>query len=163
MSRGKHTEAEIIAALKQVEAGRKAEDVAREVGVSKHTIYAWKAKYGGMDVSEAQEAKQLRDENGRLKKLVADLSLDKDALQSVIRKNGWSSSVLKAAVGQVQQEYAFSERRACGLMTMAVSSYRYRTRRSDEGLRARLVELAREKPRSGIGGCTCCCDAAEKK
>src|ERR1700688_2793334 len=91
MSKGRHTEAEIIAALKQVEAGRKAEDVAREVGVSKHTIYAWKAKYSGMDVSEAQEAKQLRDENARLRKLVADLSLDKDALQSVIRKNGWSS------------------------------------------------------------------------
>jgi putative transposase len=81
----------MIAALKQVEAGRKVEDVAREVGVSKHTIYAWKAKYGGMEVSEAQEVKQLREENARLKKLVADLSLDKDALQSVIRKNGWSS------------------------------------------------------------------------
>ena len=91
MSRSRHTEAEMIAALKQVEAGRKVEDVAREAGVSKHTIYAWKAKYGGMDVSEAQEVKQLREENGRLKKLVADLSLDKDALQSVIRKNGWSS------------------------------------------------------------------------
>jgi putative transposase len=91
MSKGKHTEAEMIGALKQMEAGRKAEDVAREVGVSKHTIYAWKAKYGGMEVSEAQEVRQLREENGRLKKLVADLSLDKDALQSVIRKNGWSS------------------------------------------------------------------------
>jgi len=56
MSKSKHTEAQMIAALKQVEAGRKVEDVAREVGVSKHTIYAWKAKYGGMDVSEAQEA-----------------------------------------------------------------------------------------------------------
>lgn len=91
MSRSRHTEAEMIAALKQLEAGRKAEDVAREVGVSKHTIYAWKAKYGGMEVSEAQEVKQLREENARLKKLVADLSLDKDALQMVIRKNGWSS------------------------------------------------------------------------
>lgn len=93
MSRGKHTEAEMIGALKQMEAGRKAEDVARELGVSKHTIYAWKAKYGGMDVSEAQEARQLRDENARLKRLVADLSLDKEALQSVIRKNGWSSQL----------------------------------------------------------------------
>ena len=91
MSRTKHTEAQMIGALKQMEAGRKAEDVAREVGVSKHTIYAWKAKYGGMEVSEAQEAKQLREENHRLRKLVADLSLDKDMLQSVIRKNGWSS------------------------------------------------------------------------
>ena len=72
----------MIGALKQLEAGRKAEDVAREVGVSKHTIYAWKAKYGGMDVNEAQEAKQLRDENARLKKLVVDLSLDPNALYS---------------------------------------------------------------------------------
>jgi putative transposase len=63
MSKSRHTEAQMIGALKQLEAGRKAEDVAREVGVSKHTIYAWKAKYGGMDVSQAQEAKQLRDEN----------------------------------------------------------------------------------------------------
>jgi putative transposase len=91
MSRSQHTEAQMVGALKQMEAGRKAEDVAREVGVSKHTLYAWKAKYGGMDVSEAQEAKQLRDENARLKKLVADLSLDKDALQSLIAKNGWGS------------------------------------------------------------------------
>lgn len=91
MPRSKHSEAAIIAALQQLDAGRKAAEVAREVGVSTYTIYAWKAKYGGMDVNEAQEAKQLRDENARLKKLVADLSLDKDALQSVIRKNGWSS------------------------------------------------------------------------
>ena len=91
MSVSKHSEAQIIGALKQLEAGRKAEDVAREVGVSKHTIYAWKAKYGGMDVSQAQEAKQLRDENTRLRKLVADLSLDKDMLQAVIAKNGWGS------------------------------------------------------------------------
>ena len=62
----------MIGALKQLEAGRRAEDVARELGVSKHTIYAWKAKYGGMTVSEAQEAKQSREENARLKKLVAD-------------------------------------------------------------------------------------------
>jgi putative transposase len=60
------------------------------MGVSKHTIYAWKQKYGGLEVAEAQELKQLRDENARLKRLVADLSLDKDALQYVIRKNGYS-------------------------------------------------------------------------
>ena len=92
MSRSKHTEAQMIAAVKQMEAGRKAEDVAREVGVSAHTIYAWKSKYGGMDVSEAQEAKRLRDENARLRKLVADLSLDKEALQSVIEKTDGARS-----------------------------------------------------------------------
>lgn len=89
MGRGKHTEAQ-IEALKQVEGGRSVEEVGRHYGVSKHTIYGWKAKYGGMDVSEAQEVKQLREENARLKKLVADLSLDKDMLQSVIRKTRWA-------------------------------------------------------------------------
>jgi putative transposase len=91
MAKGKHSEAEIIGALKQLEAGRTAEDVGREKGVSKHTIYAWKAKYGGLDVNEAQRLKQLEDENRRLKKLVADLSLDKDMLKAVISKNGWGS------------------------------------------------------------------------
>jgi putative transposase len=91
MSKSNHTEAQMIEALKQVEAGRSAEDVGRQYGVSKHTVYAWKAKYGGLEVSEVQELRQLREENTRLKKLVADLSLDKDMLQSVIRKNSLSS------------------------------------------------------------------------
>jgi putative transposase len=91
MSVRKHSEAQIIEVLKQGEAGRTATDVGRELGVSKHTIYAWKAKYGGLEVSEAQRLRELEDENRRLKKLVADLSLDKDMLQAVIRKNGWSS------------------------------------------------------------------------
>ena len=91
MSRGKHSEAEMISALKQVEAGRKVEDVAREVGVSKHTLYSWKARYGGLEVNEAQRLRQLEDENGRLKKLVADLSLDREMLKAVIAKNGLSS------------------------------------------------------------------------
>jgi len=107
MSRSRHTEAQMIAALKQVEAGRAVEDVAREEGVSKHTIYGWKAKYGGMDVGRAQEAKQLRDENTRLRKLVADLSLDKEALQSVTEKTGGARSV-EGSYRQMKQEYAFS-------------------------------------------------------
>jgi len=71
--------------------GRTADEVARENGVSKHTIYAWKAKYGGLEVNEAQRLRQLEDENGRLKKLVADLSLDREMLKAVIAKNGLSS------------------------------------------------------------------------
>ena len=91
MAKGKHSEAEIIGALKQLEAGRTAEDVGREMGVSKNTIYAWKAKFGGLVVGEAERQRQLEDENHRLKKLVADLSLDKDMLKAVISKNGWGS------------------------------------------------------------------------
>ena len=63
-------------------------DLAREHGVSEATIYIWKSKYGGMDVSEAQRLKALDDENRRLKTLVADLSLDKEMLRAVIRKKG---------------------------------------------------------------------------
>jgi putative transposase len=77
--------------VKQVESGRKVEEVAREVGVSKHTIYAWKQRFGGMEVAEAQELRHLREENAKLKKLVAEYALDKEALKSVIVKNGYSS------------------------------------------------------------------------
>jgi putative transposase len=91
MSKRKHTEAEIIAGLKRAEAGLTYEQIGREMGVSKHTVYAWKAKYGGMSVSEAQRLRQLEAENARLKKLVADLSLDKEMLKDVIAKNGWGS------------------------------------------------------------------------
>lgn len=91
MSRSRHTEAQIIAALKQVEAGRKAEDVARECSVSKHTIYAWKARFEGLEVNDAQRLRSLEDENSRLKRLVADLSLDREMLKAVIAKNGLSS------------------------------------------------------------------------
>jgi putative transposase len=65
-------------------------ELAREIGVSAATIYTWKSKYGGMDVSDAQKLKGLEDENRRLKHLVADLSLDKEVLKAVIQKNGWS-------------------------------------------------------------------------
>jgi len=91
MSRSRHTEAQIIASLTQVEAGRTVDDVARECGVSAATIYAWKAKYGGLNVSETQRLRSLEDENSRLKRLVADLSLDREMLKAVIAKNGLSS------------------------------------------------------------------------
>ena len=93
MSKRRLTTEQIIGVLKQLDGGRTAAEVGREAGVSQHTIYAWKAKYGGLEVNEAEELRTLRDENHRLKKLVADLSLDKDMLKSVIAKNGYSSRV----------------------------------------------------------------------
>ena len=93
MKEGRFTTEQIIGVLKQHEAGRKVQELAREMGVSEATIYTWKSKYGGMDVSEAQRLKSLEDENRRLKQLVADLSLDKEALKGIVRKNGWSLPV----------------------------------------------------------------------
>lgn len=91
MKRSRHSEEKIIAAVKQLEGGRKTADVAREMGVSQQTLYAWKSKYGGMQVSDAKRLRQLEEENHRLKHLVADLTLDKVAMKAVIEKNGWNS------------------------------------------------------------------------
>ena len=90
MRKTRHSEEQIIGVLKQMEAGRKVPELAREVGVSEATVYTWKSKYGGMEVNEARRLKELEEENRRLKQLVADLSLDREALKGVIRKNGWS-------------------------------------------------------------------------
>jgi putative transposase len=87
MSRkSKFTEQEIIYALKQVEAGVPLKEPCRKYGVSEQTFYRWRSKYGGMAPSELQRLKQLEQENQQLKKLVADLSLDKHVLQEVLAK-----------------------------------------------------------------------------
>ena len=93
MKKSRFNEEQIIGMLKEHEAGKKVADIAREHGISEATLYTWKSKYGGMEVSEAQRLKALDDENRRLKQLVADLSLDKEMLKTVIRKNGWSLPV----------------------------------------------------------------------
>lgn len=90
MKKSRFTEEQIIAVLKQLEAGRTVAELSREYAVSDATLYAWKAKYGGMTVTEARRLRHLEEENRRLKHLVADLSLDKEALKAVITKNGWS-------------------------------------------------------------------------
>jgi putative transposase len=90
MKKSRYTEEQIIGILKQHEAGIKTADLCREHGISTATFYGWKSKFGGMAVSEAARLRQMEDENRRLKQLVADLSLDKEMLKAVIRKNGWS-------------------------------------------------------------------------
>ena len=90
MKKTKHSEEKIIGAVKQLEVGRPVKEVAREMGVTDQTLYNWKAKFGGMEVSDAKKLRALEEENRRLKEMVADLSLDKAALTTVIRKNGWS-------------------------------------------------------------------------
>jgi putative transposase len=86
MPRKGHSEEQIVFALKQVENGAKVPEVCRKLGVSEQTFYRWKQHYGGLGVSELRELRQLRDENSRLKRLVADLSLDKHILQEVLSK-----------------------------------------------------------------------------
>ena len=87
----KLSDEQILAVVKQLEAGRTAAEMAREIGVSTYTIYSWKAKFGGMEVGETVRLRHLEDENGRLKKLVAELSLDREMLKALLIKNGLSS------------------------------------------------------------------------
>jgi putative transposase len=86
MKKSKFTEAQIAFALKQSETGTRVEEVCRKMGISQATFFNWKKKYGGLGVSELRRLRQLEEENNQLKKLVADLSLDKQMLQEVIKK-----------------------------------------------------------------------------
>ena len=86
MKKSKFTEAQIIFALKQVETGSKVDTVCRDLGVSQATFFNWKKKYGGLGVTELRKLRQLEEENTRLKRMVADLSLDKQMLQDVLQK-----------------------------------------------------------------------------
>jgi putative transposase len=86
MRKSKFTEEQIITTIKRHESGVKTADLCRELGISQGTFYKWKAKFGGMDVSQAKKLKAMEDENRKLKTMVADLSLDKQALQWALGK-----------------------------------------------------------------------------
>jgi putative transposase len=86
MKKSRYSEEQIAFALRQAEGGTPVADVCRQMGVSEASFYVWKKKYGQLGLTEIRELRQLRDENARLKRLVADLTLDKHILGEVIRK-----------------------------------------------------------------------------
>ena len=86
MKKSRYKEEQIIAVLKEVDAGAKLQDVVRRLGISEQTYYRWKSKFGGMEVSDAKKLKALEDENRRLKQMVADQALDIQALKAVVAK-----------------------------------------------------------------------------
>jgi len=86
MKRSKYTDEQILAIVKEGEAGRKVADLCRTPGITEQTYYRWKAKYGGMELSEMQRLKQIEDENRRLKQIVAEQTLDIQALKAVVAK-----------------------------------------------------------------------------
>ncbi len=86
MRKSKFTDEQIAYALHQAEVGTAPPEICRKLGISEQTFYRWKKKYGGLGVSELRELKQLREENRRLKRMVADLSLDKQMLREVVER-----------------------------------------------------------------------------
>lgn len=87
MQRKRHTEEQIIGILKQAEARAKTEELYRQHAISTTTLYKWKAKFGGIEISGARKLRSLEDENWRLKNIVADLTLDNQALKAIASKN----------------------------------------------------------------------------
>ena len=83
----RYTEEQIIAVLKEAEAGAKTAEICRKHGISDATYYKWKAKYAGLEISDLRKMKALEEENSKLKRIVADLSLDNRALKDVLSKN----------------------------------------------------------------------------
>ena len=86
MKKSRFTEEQIAYALRQAEAGTPATDVCRQLGVSEATFYVWKKKFAGLGVTELRKLRMLEEENARLKRVVADLTLDRHILQEVLRK-----------------------------------------------------------------------------
>ncbi|MER9845539.1 IS3 family transposase [Mesorhizobium australicum] len=150
MKRKRFTEEQIIAVLREHEAGAKAGDLARKHGVSEATLYNWKAKYGGMDVSDAKRLKALEDENAKLKKLLADQMLEASALRELLFKKMVGPAAKREAVAHLQAVMGLSERRACSFVGADRKMIRYQSRRPPETeLRGRLRDLANERRRFG--------------
>ena len=89
MKKSRYTESQIIAVLKEVDASKKVEEVCRQHGISSATYYNWKSKYGGMEASDVKRLKELEEENAKLKKMFADVSLENHAIKELFAKKGW--------------------------------------------------------------------------
>ncbi|MFY3790001.1 IS3 family transposase [Providencia manganoxydans] len=144
-------EQQIIAILKEAEAGIPARELCRKHGISDATFYTWRKKYAGLDISEARRLKALEDENARLKKLLAETLLDAEALKIALSPKVLTVEDKRKAVKVIQKSTQLSERRACLLVGIQRASLRYQPQanREDDKLQARIKELALERRRFG--------------
>ncbi|TAW57498.1 IS3 family transposase [Rhizobium ruizarguesonis] len=150
MKRNRFTDEQIIGILREHEAGTPVSELCRKHGVSDASIYKWKAKYGGMEVSEAKRLKTLEDENTKLKRLLADAMLDNAALKDLFGKEVVTPAAKRKAVAHLMSHHEMSERRACKAIGFCRMTVRYETRRDDDHeLRERMKALAHERRRFG--------------
>ncbi|MGI9415077.1 MAG: IS3 family transposase, partial [Hyphomicrobiales bacterium] len=150
MKRSKFTEAQIAFILKQADDGTPVAEVCRKAGVSDATFYTWRKKYAGLMPSDMKRLKQLEEENNKLKRLVADLSLDKAMLQDVIKRKPLRPGRRRELVDDLRADWKVSIRRACSVLMAGRSSYHYRSRRPDQaGLKKRIKEIAETRVRYG--------------
>ncbi|MGI4731230.1 MAG: IS3 family transposase [Janthinobacterium lividum] len=150
MKRKQFTEEQIIGILNEAEAGAVVTELCRKHGMASATYYAWKAKYGGLEVSDAKRLRALEEENARLKRLLADTMLDNAGLKDLLFKKMVAPAAKRQAVAHLQATLGMSERRACAVVGADRTSMRYRSCRADDGdLLSRLCELAQQRRRFG--------------
>ena len=150
MNRNRFAVEQITGILKQAELGTPIAKLGRQLGISEQSYYRWKKVYGGMEPSEARELKQLRDENTKLKRLVADLSLDKVMLQDVVEKKVVKPVRKREVVRCLMGRYGVSARQACRCVRIKRSVFYYQSIQDPlPALRQRMRELAHARVRFG--------------
>lgn len=155
MKRSRFTEEQIIGMLKEQEAGLSMAEVCRKHGVSQATFYKYKARFGGLEVSDARRLRALEDENAKLKKLLAEQMLDNAILRDVAAKKmvamrARPACVRREAVAHACASHGVSQRRACQALAVDRSSVRYRSVRPDDAeARTAMKAVASERRRFG--------------
>ncbi|NSL85258.1 IS3 family transposase [Chitinophaga sp. Mgbs1] len=142
MKKTRFTETQIVSILKQQENGLATKDICREHGISEATFYNWKSKYGGMEASDVKRLKDLEEENSRLKRLYADLSLDNQILKDLFHKKRLGPSTKRQVAEELVADQGISVSRACRIVSFPRSKFYYRSRRNDQVLIDTLQNLA---------------------
>ncbi|MEP4258361.1 MAG: IS3 family transposase [Rhizobiaceae bacterium] len=150
MRQSRFSDEQIIGMIKEQEAGMPTADVCRKHGISTASFYKYKAKFGGMEVSDARKLKALEDENSKLKKLLAEQMLDNAMLKDVASPKVVTPAAKREAVAHVCKEHGVSQRRACNVLQIDRSSVRYKSVRGDDNhLREAMKKVAAERRRFG--------------
>ncbi|WP_429771131.1 IS3 family transposase [Aurantiacibacter flavus] len=150
MKASKFTDAQKAFVIKQGEEGTPVAEVCRKAGISQATYFNWKKKYAGLMPSEMRRLRELEDENGRLKRIVADLTLDREMLQDVIPPKALRPDRKRELVDGMLADWGVSIRRACRALPFDTSSYHYQSRRTDPAfLKKRIKEICETHVRYG--------------
>ncbi|MBG0512127.1 IS3 family transposase [Agrobacterium sp. MOPV5] len=150
MKASKFSEAQIAFVLKQAEDGTPIGEVCRKAGISDATFYNWRKKYAGLMPSEMKRLRQLEEENAKLKRIVADLSLDKAMLQDVLFKKALRPARKRKLVDTVKVDWKVSIRRACAVLKIDRSLYVYKSRRGEQAeLKLKIRDICQTRVRYG--------------
>ncbi|MBF2714374.1 IS3 family transposase [Agrobacterium vitis] len=150
MEASKFTEAQIAFVLKQAHDGPPIGEVCRKAGISDATFYNWRKKYAGLMPSEMKRLRQLEEENAKLKRIVADLSLDKAMLQDVLSKKPLRPDGKRHLVDRIKTDWKVSIRRACSVLKIDRSLYVYKSKRGDQAeLKLKIKDICQTRVRYG--------------